>query len=613
MLNIQPNCTKLTDFYNYMNFSDTDINDLNKEIRAKFQANIQTSECHLSWISRPDIDTLNIFRTEDINRALAHELVRKSNESAVIEYISKPECTGFIDTQSEYIYSERDALTSTDYIKMFTCYDQPKVSFYLYVSPFDPITWLLAVLNAALIWFIFHILIRSQQTITSYSPFLFILGTLIDEAYVVPKTFNRLSSFRILIIGWVLTSMLLSSCYQSLLVVELNSPLKGKPPSSAHQMVCPVTEDFESKMLKILNPKMIPNIQKDPTGIKNVYYLSNYWKEFGSISRYGRNHSRLQNDMLEQQHKLVRLGEAKNCFAFLLFPTAKKELLWSFGLKWRLLPSFFIQLQFREDPQQESLYLKAMLNRKFKLTSGFLSPLSRHFYLLDDFGADQMVSSRLWNYLAPRIEEPHLGFTALEWEITRNMKVAVVGAESRLANEIHYLKTQYRFIKQCTILPESLARTSQVWSFDRPYEHKLDQYFKSLVETGIYSIARENQKYRKTLKRLHGSRLVMNENETVLLNNRVQPVKLSGSIQTAFELWGLLIILGSGGFVVEICIRNGWLSKSLLVHIKYWLLSVFKISYKKLHATLKHLSLVLDHGFKEVIKLFRKLMKKVIE
>jgi len=187
---------------------------------------------------------MNIFRTEDIGRVLAHELVKKSNDSAVTVYISKPECTGSIHTQSEIIYSERDAMTSSDYIKLFTCYEEPKVSFYIYVSPFDPITWLLILIHAALIWIIFHILICSQNTMTSsYSPILFILGTIIDEAYDVPQSFKRLAAFRILIIGWVLTSMLLSNCYQSLLVVELNSPLKGQPPISAHQMVCPVTED----------------------------------------------------------------------------------------------------------------------------------------------------------------------------------------------------------------------------------------------------------------------------------------------------------------------------------------------------------------------------------
>jgi len=126
--------------------------------------------------------------------------------------------------------------------------------------------------------------------------------------------------------------------------------------------------------------------------------------------------------------------------------------------------------------------------------------------------------------------------------------------------------------------------------FRRPYEHKLNEYFKSLFETGIYAIAVENEKHRNTLKRLHGSRLVMKENQTAFLNNRVQPVKQGGSIQTAFELWGVLIIFGTGGFGVEIYIRNGWLSKSLLVHIKYALLSVCKVSGKILHATLNHFS-----------------------
>jgi len=551
-MNIEQQCANLMDFYNYMNFSDTDNRKLNKQIVSKFRS--EKIDCQPSWItdplkSWPKIDTLNIFRTENIYQALAHELVKKSNETAIESGTQEASgCIGFINIETRAIKNERDTITSTESFKLFTCYKKPKVSFHMYVSPFDPMVWLLFLIHASLVWLVFHILIRSQQELTidtSYSPFLFVLGSMIDEAYEVPKKLGRLPAFKVLILGWVLTSMLLSSCYQSILVVELNSPLKGQPLRSAHQLFC-------------LPPADLLNVKKYSSGKQKAPFgfLREYWVEFSVILRNHYQETSWRDLILKPQRKFLNRRESENCYAILLFPLSESDLLWSFGLKWSRRPEFFPKLQFQEyNKEFQPLFLKGMLNRKFKLTSGFLSPLSRHFYMLDDFGAEQLVSSRLWAYLIPRREDPHLGFTALEWEIARNTKVAVVGPEPSLINEINYLKKQHKFIKQCTIFSESLASLAARWTFRRPYEHKLDEYFKSLLEAGIYAVARNNEKYRNTLKRLHGSRLVMKENQTSLLYSRVQAVKLNGSIQTIFEMWVVLLVFAGFGLALEIALQ----------------------------------------------------------
>jgi len=100
--------------------------------------------------------------------------------------------------------------------------------------------------------------------------------------------------------------MLLSSCYQSILVVELNSPLKGKTPSSLDETFCPVEAD-------LLDMKA-----------NSEYSLRHFWDlpELRPRERV--------IPILEQQRKYMKLTQAGKCFAILLFPTEKNEVLWSF-------------------------------------------------------------------------------------------------------------------------------------------------------------------------------------------------------------------------------------------------------------------------------------------
>jgi len=380
--------------------------------------------------------------------------------------VSKPahmsECTGFIYKESLSSGTEKDTITSVESTKLFTCYETPKVSFYMYVSPIEKTAWLLILIQVVIVWLLLNLFMISNDIKTAFSPLLFIVGTMIDEANPVPTFFKKSAVFKSLIISWILVAMLLSSCYQSTLVVELNSPLKGHTPSSLDETFCPIEED-------LLDMKA-----------KSGYSLNKFWHTLRHKER---------ERILEQQHKYVKLSQAKNCFAILLFPTEKGNDMWSLGLNWEREPLFYHNLYDIYDETRYPDSSKAKIHRKQKLISGFLSPLSRHFYLLDDTHAEKMVSSRFRTYLSSSKNDTRLALTALEWEIARNEKVVIVGPDSSLANEISYLKSQYKFIKHCTIFSESLDVQNLGWVFWRPYEHKLDRYFRQLVESGIYSIA----------------------------------------------------------------------------------------------------------------------------
>jgi len=67
---------------------------------------------------------------------------------------------------------------------------------------------------------------------------------MIEEAHQVPVFIKMSTTFKMLTISWVLVSMLLSSFYRSILVVELNSHLKGHMPSSLDETFCPIEGDL---------------------------------------------------------------------------------------------------------------------------------------------------------------------------------------------------------------------------------------------------------------------------------------------------------------------------------------------------------------------------------
>jgi len=164
----------------------------------------------------------------------------------------------------------------------------------------------------------------------------------------------------------------------------------------------------------------------------------------------------------------------------------------------------------------------------------------------------------------------------------------VVGADSSLANEINYLKTQYKFNKRCTILPEALVTANPAWGFRSLNEHKLDRYFRQIFETGIYSIAKENERYKNMLKRINGSRLIIDENTLSSIYSRVETVKLSGSIQTIFELWIVLIFVAVIGLTIEVSVNK---FASFNIEVVMDSLKVFvNASHKLMNCFRKHLT-----------------------
>jgi len=145
---------------------------------------------------------------------------------------------------------------------------------------------------------------------------------------------------------------------------------------------------------------------------------------------------------------------------------------------------------------------------------------------------------------------------------------------------------------------ESLASMPQWWVFKRIYQNNLNDYFKLLVESGIYSIAIKNENYKSTLKRRKGTCLViMEEDGTRNFKSNVQTVKLNGSIQTIFQIWSVLVLLSV--FVISIEI-----GKSRFVRCCYFLKNSIEISFTWISKSLSNRQILWSfHNTRKILTL----------
>jgi len=85
----------------------------------------------------------------------------------------------------EQVYKEvtvDSTQTSFDYVKLFTCYEQPKLSFVMYISPFDVEIWIFILCSGAITCILFS---KFQKVLNlahvekSFTMSLFVVGALI--------------------------------------------------------------------------------------------------------------------------------------------------------------------------------------------------------------------------------------------------------------------------------------------------------------------------------------------------------------------------------------------------------------------------------------------------
>jgi len=272
-------------------------------------------------------NSLNPFKSKRVAQTIAEMLVKISNGTLLVYksegYITDKHSAGIISIEYEAKEVMADSVqTKFDFVKMFTCYEQPKLSFVMYVSPFDTEIWVFILCTGIITCILFGFFRKTINLVShdkSFSFGLFVIGALIEEAYIFPSQLRRFLTFKVLFFPWAVCSMLLSACYNSVLVANLNSPLKSQSINSTDQVFCPLPENLHAS-----SPQ------------ETVEFLANIWANVsGLIFEKGQRLSMFQQRLhgLEIQKYYLNFEQAKDCFAVLMI-SSPDRLLGNFTQAW---------------------------------------------------------------------------------------------------------------------------------------------------------------------------------------------------------------------------------------------------------------------------------------
>jgi hypothetical protein len=125
--------------------------------------------------------------------------------------------------------------------KFLTCYTKTYIGFGFYLSPFQLDLWigfLITMVTVVGVSWIYVKFYFKESTSISFSPWLFVLGTFFEETSSAPASLEKKTFYRLSIGIWCLMVATLTSCYNSLMITGLNSPLPGTQILSFPDLLC---------------------------------------------------------------------------------------------------------------------------------------------------------------------------------------------------------------------------------------------------------------------------------------------------------------------------------------------------------------------------------------
>ncbi|OXA44262.1 hypothetical protein Fcan01_20938 [Folsomia candida] len=136
----------------------------------------------------------------------------------------------------------QDKIVTTNFIgfSFFSCYmGLNGLTFSLYLAPYDRIVWIgmviMLILSSSLLSLGFYTL---NQKIYPMKLLLHFFGCLIDEVSNLPRKLSTLVSFRLISIPWLFVGVVMSSCYLSSFITNLNSPIPGERFDTYEKISC---------------------------------------------------------------------------------------------------------------------------------------------------------------------------------------------------------------------------------------------------------------------------------------------------------------------------------------------------------------------------------------
>ncbi|OXA39049.1 hypothetical protein Fcan01_26172 [Folsomia candida] len=425
-------------------------------------------------------------------------------------------------------------VTKTSGYQFLSCYREEYITFKFYITPFKPMLWVSLIISLISIVVITSIYKHYGELRTvSFAPWLFILATIFEESGHIPTKLEINSFFRLILGAWCLVSVILTNCYNGIMISELNAPLSAFRPTIFDHLIC---EKLEVRDVSKLSTSLVnfvvslgslsdlnyPLIITQPetssrNGLTHIeWYLRvlyvlhihnvkgkyNYWTQY--IQDRGRTYA-----------------STTKCFHFL-------SLLPEYTARQSGFPEF---MEYLFDHARDTLVFqrntKLITNRTLQMLS-LSNP--RHIHYPKTFN----YSDNDQSYLKVQI--------GIEDKLVDCGKAILITKSDTMNAELLFLNRHYsskKFYKGKEILrPEYFG-----WKFHYFGTSKVPAYFQGLIQNGIYERLREEAVRRKYLHRAPRKKF---EAEKL-----APAVELNGAIITLFILFGGTVLVGYIVFIIE--------------------------------------------------------------
>lgn len=328
---------------------------------------------------------------------------------------------------------------------------------------------------------------------------LMVLGAVFEDGVPLPSKVAGRLAFRQIFGGWLLVSVILTNCYNGLMITGLNSPLDSNLWESWRDWVC---------HWKTTNYSY--NSYPKSGGELNFTQLLSYNARIASVFKYGRD-------------ERVNPFYSENCPALLSFP----EVDHSRRLLNRGLPSFVNFLLTRFVTMLS--FTERNANLRFdQLWINLYHPNAQHF------PGDFLVPVHY-----TRISEM---VARVEGQVVACGQTAFVAEVSETQSEFEYLSRNYYWNKFYMSRDILEAMPTGV-SFEKPGTSRVPGYYRSLTESGIVGrLMREHWARRNYRRQSVGNYTAPEFSDKMTMN---------GCIHTLFILCAALAGLGGVVFVVE--------------------------------------------------------------
>jgi len=468
---------------------------------------------------------------EDLELEIVRSILRRVNSTFFVVNVN-----GFwfgeplIRTDDGYAVNMRNSFFKVfgNFVRIFTCYSTPVMSFHFYTSAFDKIVWSLIVLSGLIISaFLSTLLCYKIQGVKSFSPLLFYFSIFVEETYSIPSRIRNNQIYRMATCLWLLSAIVVTNIFISHVISGLNAPLPGQKLETIHDIS--TKGEISKEIFKRYNRRQFESVRSNYTRFFNLFD----YNHSDEIDRPFNGFSVL-SEPLNLPHLQNVWLHASNPYLY------------------KILHDVSSMLELCK-PEKTPTFSHCRTLLKL-MTSSFRHNPSAHEH------------KRPW-------KDSEYAREVVEEELANCEKSIYLERSDQL--EFKYMSNHYPK-KKFYYLKEGFASRFEVWVFENMQRLRIPALFGYMLESGIYHQLHKLSIVKQQLKRIRVTDEILNRiNKPITLD-------MTSSVQTVFIIYSAMALLAIISFLSEV-LRGNFSKRKLLILVKKSWKVCNQFSYKFCH------------------------------